>query len=104
METMAEKRFRTWLERREPKAPEPFVPYLISAAEDIAPTAEALAAKGVEAVAKAIRRPGRDRTAAFSLLTGDALLTYACEALADGSGGLGQDLEVMIRAIGASLP
>lgn len=42
--------------------------------------AEALARRGLEALDEARRAPGRVRESAFSLLTADALLTYACLA------------------------
>jgi hypothetical protein len=50
---------------------------------------EELRRLGEEALERALAHPGRDRRAAFDLLAGDALITYACELLAreDDPGG-----------------
>ena len=100
---MATTRLEAWLVERTPGVPAPFLPHLVPPATDTPPTSTGLFALGTEAILDAVNRPGRDRGAAFSLLAGDALLTYACEAMAEEGGDLAGALETMIRSLGASL-
>jgi hypothetical protein len=58
---------------------------------------EALAAAGRETLSRALERPGRDREAAFLLLTADALTTYACEAAAGAADPVGELRIVLAR-------
>jgi len=73
-----------WLERREPRAPEPLFARMAAAlagrAEPDVP--EALAGAALACLRAAVEG-GRDRAAAWDLLAADALLTYACEAAAE---------------------
>lgn len=72
-----------WMGRRIPKIPEPFLPYLVPGDPRVHEGAEALMDAGSESIHRALASPGRNRVAAFHLLAGDALLTYACEAAAE---------------------
>jgi len=72
-----------WLQGREPAPPPVFLPRLLEAGGERADPV-AMGGAAVEALAAALERPGRDREAAFLLLTADALLTYASEAFASG--------------------
>ena len=69
-----------WLRRRIPPIPSPFLPYLLGE-EGVLDSLD-LAGRGAASLSKALGRPGRNRGAAFHLLAADALLTYACEAVA----------------------
>jgi len=73
-----------WLERREPRAPEPLFARM---AEALSQRAEADVPAALAGAAFACLRAavegGRDRAAAWDLLAADALLTYACEAAAE---------------------
>jgi len=70
-----------WLRLRAPPVPASFLPHLLEAGEGFHEPLD-LAGRGAASLAKALRRPGRDREAAFHLLSADAFLTYACEAVA----------------------
>ena len=72
-----------WLSRRVPEIPEPFLHHLLPGEPRIHQGAEALLDAGFERIRQALASPGRNRKAAFHLLAGDALLTYACEAAAE---------------------
>lgn len=88
-----------WLDAREPAPPLELQEWL--AVPDHGLTVpEALVEGGVEALERAAERPGRDREAAFSLLAADALLTYACEAVAD-SNEIEEELRRILRRTGA---
>lgn len=82
-----------WLDEREPAPPLELREWLM-VPDDGLPLVEALTAAGTQALAEAVRRPGRDREAAFHLLAADALLTYACEATAHEP-----DVEARLRQI-----
>ena len=96
--------FEGWLKARIPGVPSDFLPHLLDHGSTETPTAEGLEAMGEEAIARALKRPGRDREAAFALLTGDAFLTYACEASAEGDGDVGEALMGIINRLGSILP
>jgi hypothetical protein len=96
--------FEGWLEVRMPGVPSEFLPHLLGHGRTEAPTAEGLEALGEEAIARALERPGRDREAAFALLTGDAFLTYACEASAQDEGDVGVALIGIIKRLGSIFP
>lgn len=83
----------SWLDEREPAPPLELREWLMVPDEGL-DLVDALARAGSGALEEAVRRPGRDRDAAFYLLAADALLTYACEAAADG-----EDVERKLRAI-----
>ncbi len=74
--------FQGWLLERRPRIPPPLLDRLLEDSGGTPPTPEGLAGLGVEALGRALECPGRVRESAFLLLAGDALLTYACEALA----------------------
>ena len=101
---MSNTTMESWLKSRVPGIPSEFLPRLLGYGRAEAPTAEALEARGEEAVTSALKRPGRDREAAFILLTGDALLTYACEASAEGDGDPGEALLGIIQRLGSVFP
>jgi hypothetical protein len=69
-----------WLRERTPEIPEAFRPHLLSSNPEAFPEPGTLGDLGAGAIAEALAAPGRNREAAFRLLAGDALLTYACEA------------------------
>lgn len=77
-ETLAE-----WLGRRSPDIPQPLLPYLLPEEPRAHEGAAALLDAGSESIHRALASPGRNREAAFHLLAGDALLTYACETAAE---------------------
>lgn len=85
-----------WLERREPRAPEPLFARMAEAlsgrAEADVP--EALAGAALACLRAAVEG-GRDRAAAWDLLAADALLTYACEAAAEA----GPDVRAVLERI-----
>jgi hypothetical protein len=88
-----------WLEDREPPAPPAFRPHLLARGGMGTPTA-----LGGGARREAVSRPGRDREAAFALLAGDALMTYACEASAEEEGNVGEALEAILQLLGTRFP
>ena len=94
------KTLEEWLEGRSPSVPETFLPLLLEAGSVESRTPEELGRVGGDALARALGAPGRNRESAFALLAGDALLTYACEALAEEDGDVGQGLEVLIQELG----
>jgi hypothetical protein len=94
----------SWLKVRVPRIPSEFLPHLLAYGPTEVPTVDGLEARGEKAVANALKRPGRDRDAAFALLTGDAFLTYACEASAEDNGDLGEALMGIIQRLGSILP
>lgn len=95
------KTLEDWLLERSPSVPAPFLPHLLGTGSMESCNAVELGRAGRDALARALERPGRNREAAFALLVGDALLTYACEALAEEDGDVGQGLETLIREMGA---
>ena len=78
---MSERSLEAWLRSRVPPIPQPFLPRLLGGEGARCGVAE-LTTLGLDAREEALRRPGRNREAAFHLLAGDAFLTYACEAAA----------------------
>ena len=54
---------------------------------------------GVEALSRALEKPGRNRETAFELLAADAFLTYACEAVAQEA-DVGAGLEGLLERLG----
>lgn len=82
-----------WLDEREPAPPLELKEWLTVPDRGL-PLVDALVEGGHEALEEAMRRPGRDREAAFYLLAADALLTYACEAAAAAA-----DVEEQLRSI-----
>ena len=83
----------SWLDEREPAPPLEMREWLTVQDRGLT-LIDALTEAGHEALEQAMQRPGRDRHAAFYLLTADALLTYACEAAADDD-----DVEEKLRAM-----
>lgn len=83
-----------WLERREPRAPEPLFARMAEALSRCAETdiPAALASAAFACLRRAVER-GRDRAAALDLLAADALLTYACEAAAEAGPDVGTVLD-----------
>ncbi len=57
-----------------------------------------LAEHGSGRLVEAMERPGRDRAAAFTLLTADALFTYACEAALESADPEAALLDVLAAA------
>ncbi len=78
---MPEKTLEEWLQGRSPPIPGSFLPHLLKH-EAASPEGSHLSALGMGALSEALERPGRNREAAFQLLSADAFFTYACEALA----------------------
>jgi len=101
---MKPRTLKDWLGERRPRVPEPFLPPLLDLGGQSSATAEALGRMGADALSISLARPGRDREAAFTLLAGDAYLTYACEALVEGDGDVGEGLETLIQAMGIRFP
>jgi hypothetical protein len=98
---MSNKGLEEWFLGRTPPVPEPFLPFLL--ATGIGGTgAPTLANSGLAALRFALDRPGRNREAAFSLLSADALLTYACEEALSEPDMRGW-LEELLELIGGSL-
>jgi hypothetical protein len=77
---MSEETLEVWLRGRVPRIPAPFLPHLLEGGEGPSGAME-LSAQGAEAMSRALERPGRNRDAAFLLLSADAFFTYACEAV-----------------------
>lgn len=87
-----------WPEGRTPPPPSTFDPWRGLAAEGrLAP---ALSEAGLQALARAVARSGRDREAAFLLLEADGYLTYACEAATEEA-GTEEVLRDILRRIGS---
>jgi len=72
-----------WLRSRTPQIPAPFLPHLLGQEGDTFGGPHQLEFDGAEGILRALTLPGRNRMAAFDLLAGDALLTYACEAMTE---------------------
>ena len=90
---------QSWLLGRSPEVPEPFLPHLLPSEAMPVRGPENLAELGGRAIQEALSLPGRDRRAAFQLLAGDALLTYACEAAAEVAEP-GPFLEGLLKRLG----
>lgn len=66
---------------------------------------EALAGAGARALSRAVARPGRVRETGLTLLDADALVTYACEAAADGvDADVASSLDAVLRRVLAAAP
>ena len=73
-----------WVVTRKPPAPDELRAWLkIPDGGPVVP--ERLLRAGLLHLEEAVARPGRDREAAYQLLAGDALITYACEAASESS-------------------
>jgi len=72
-----------WLRGRNPKIPALFLPHLLGQEGGTFAGPDQLEFDGAEVILRALKLSGRNRTAAFDLLAGDALLTYACEAMTE---------------------
>jgi hypothetical protein len=94
------RRLEAWLSERTPEVPKQFLPHLLAAGGEASADPEQLGQIARECLVRALSRPGRDRGAAFDLLTADAFLTYACEALTE-EGDVGRGLETLIGQWGA---
>jgi len=90
-----------WFLGRNPPVPKPFLPFLLATGID-ATGLPSLAGSGIAALKRALELPGRDREAAFHLLSADALLTYACEEALSGPDVRG-GLEGLFELIGNTL-
>ena len=88
-----------WLSERTPEVPRQFLPRLLEAGGEASADPGQLGRIGVDCLGKALSSPGRDRGAAFELLTGDAYLTYACEALTE-EGDVAKGLKALIERVG----
>jgi hypothetical protein len=93
-----------WLAGRVPPVPGPFLPRLLEAGNLALCKSEELGRIGENVLGRALENPGRNRAAAFDLLAGDALLTYACEALAEEDGDVGDGLDALIQRLGTRFP
>lgn len=96
---MSAETLEQWLRDRTPQAPAPFLPHLLGREEEPFEGSQQLEAAGAEGILRALKLPGRNRSAAFELLAGDALLTYACEALAQEEDP-GSRLELLLKKLG----
>lgn len=74
---------RLWLEARQPEMPDVLRPW-VRADSDDEEVVGALTDAALASLGAALNLPAGSRQAAFRLLAADALLTYACEAAADG--------------------
>ena len=93
-----------WLAGRRPEVPDPFLALLLQSAGGCPSTPEELERLAGEALGLALNKPVRKRGAAFPLLAGDAFLTYACEALVEEEGDLGEGLDGLIHNLGTRFP
>ena len=87
-----------WLKDRSPSVPETFLPYLPTSS-DAPVTVNSLLGLGMEELVRAVQGTGDPRESAFPLLAADALLTYACEAAAEGP-DFAEDCRHMLVALG----
>ncbi|GMR12326.1 MAG: hypothetical protein BMS9Abin29_0515 [Gemmatimonadota bacterium] len=69
-----------WIGRRNPPAPEAFLPWLDAPPADMDDIPSALLELALVSLDEALARPGRNREGALHLLAADGFLTYACEA------------------------
>jgi len=99
---MAETPLSEWLRRREPRLPEVFLDRLLSEGSGDASTAT-LVRLGTGALSRSKNATGRQREAAYDLLTADAYITYACE-LAARSQEVEAELVAVLRSVGGRLP
>lgn len=76
---------RSWLAGRRVSPPDVMSPWLEVEAEGEVPLWESMARSGMAALNRARSVPGRVRESAYHLLRADALLTYACELIAEES-------------------
>lgn len=90
---------RGWLASRRPTPPPDLADALAVEGGEGSPTS-LLTEAGLERLAAARARPGRDRESAFRLLEADALLTYACEAALE-SDDPRAELRRILLAVGA---
>ncbi len=88
----------SWIDERTPRVPDSFRRWLPRGDREPAEPST-LAALAARELATAAARPGRDREAAFLLLAGDALATYACESAADADDP-GAALADVLRIVG----
>jgi hypothetical protein len=91
-----------WLLGRPPRIPSAFLPHLLERDGGLFQGSSQLEAAGVSRITRALEQPGRNRTAAFDLLAGDAFLTYACEALAREEDP-GEGLSLLLHEIGGRI-
>ena len=94
-------RLEAWLRTRSPAVPPAFLPFLLRPASG-APGEPDLTSLALLALSHALAEPGEDRDRAFHLLTADALITYACESVAEGEGDVRTGLEDILDRVGGS--
>jgi hypothetical protein len=92
-------RFENWLRTRSPAVPPAFLPYLLRPGSE-APGEPDLTSLALLALSRALAEPGKDRDGAFDLLTADALITYACEDVAEGEGDVRTGLRDILDRVG----
>jgi len=92
---------RSWLAGRRVSPPGSMSPWLGIEDEDGMPVWQSLARGGVAALNRARSAPGRVRESAYHLLRADALLTYACEAVAEESDDPENALVSILQTVGA---
>ena len=95
---MTNKELEVWLQAREPRMPDPFLPHLLESGGEIS-GAGGLVERGAEALGRALERPAGNHAAAFQLLSADAFLTYACEAVVQ-DGDVPRGLEEILGRLG----
>lgn len=96
---MKKQTLEEWLLSRTPSIPRPLLQNLLGPENEPFQGASQLGALGAERIRRALGNPGRNREAAFDLLAGDALLTYACEALALADEP-GREFEGLLQMLG----
>ena len=102
---MAPQTLSDWLRERTPEVPSPFLGELLGMDRSRAAVDSlSLTDLGCDAISSALGNLGRQRSAAFDLLVGDALLTYACEAVVQEDADPGAGLEALILRIGTRFP
>ena len=92
---------KDWLRTRSPAVPPAFVPYLLKPETD-GPGEPDFTALALLALSRALAEPGKDRDGAFNLLAADALITYACESVAEGEGDIRAGLEDVLDRVGGN--
>lgn len=91
--------FEDWLKNRVPSVPKAFLPHLLELEGRVGYQSD-LTSMGLRALSRALGESGKNREGAFHLLSADALLTYACEVVAETEGDIRSGLAETLSRVG----
>lgn len=89
----------SWIRARIPSLPDSFLDLLLKEGEGEMDDSPACLSRGLAALERALKFPGRVRSSAYLLLAADAWITYACEDAARGEDPR-ELLEGLLRRLG----